>query len=78
MKLKDLFKNVSYKQIFNIIYKEYYKDKNHTKDDIVNFDLAYRKAYEDLSAQCLFKKPTTLPLFYRMPKLMIINSLMSA
>jgi hypothetical protein len=49
MKLKDLFKNVSYKQIFNIIYKEYYKDKNHTKDDIINFDLAYRKAYEDLS-----------------------------
>lgn len=48
MKFRELLKESGYKQVFNVIYKHYYKDKNHSEDDIISFDLLYRKAFDTL------------------------------
>lgn len=46
MNIPELFKQSSYKSVFNCIYKTYYKDKKYTQDEIVNCDLSYRKAFD--------------------------------
>jgi hypothetical protein len=48
MKFRELLKESGYKQVFNVIYKHYYKDKNYSEDDIISFDLLYRKAFDTL------------------------------
>jgi hypothetical protein len=48
MKFRELLKESGYKQVFNVIYKNYYRDKNHSQDDIISFDILYRKAFEIL------------------------------
>jgi hypothetical protein len=51
MKFRELLKESGYKQVFNVIYKNYYKHKNHSQDDIISFDILYRKAFDTLLAK---------------------------
>ena len=48
MKFRELLKESGYKQVFNVIYKYYYRDKNHSEDEIISFDILYRKAFDAL------------------------------
>lgn len=48
MKFRELLKESGYKQVFNVIYKYYYRDKNHSEDEIISFDILYRKAFDTL------------------------------
>ena len=56
MTLRSLIKKCSYKNVFNIIYKEYYLNKSHSKNKITEADLAYFKVFESLKV--LPKKTT--------------------
>jgi len=47
MTLRDLIKKCNYKQVFNCLYREYYKNERHEKISLA--DLAYYKAWDELS-----------------------------
>ena len=47
MTLRDLLKVCRYKDIFNVLHKEYYKDV-YPKDKIQEADYGYRKVFEEL------------------------------
>ena len=46
MTLRDLLKISRYKDVFNIVHQEYYKD--HKLDDIYHADSSYRKVFKEL------------------------------
>ena len=46
MTLRDLIYTCSYKSVFNVIYKVYYKDK--TDEEISNADLGFLGAWQNL------------------------------
>ena len=46
MTLRDLLKKCRYKDVFNVLHQEYYK--NHPQDDIYRADYSYRKVFEEL------------------------------
>ena len=48
MTLRSLIEKCSYKNVFNIIYKEYYLNKSHSKNKITEADLAYSNVFESL------------------------------
>lgn len=47
MKVSELINSCNYKQVFNIIYKQYLKNKS--KDSIIEVDLEIQKAYNHVS-----------------------------
>ena len=46
--LRDLLTETSYKAVFNCLYKNFYQNKDYSKSDIVERDLAYHKVVKSL------------------------------
>lgn len=49
MKIKDLLKNSSFKNSFNSVYKNYYKDKNLPEHLMVELSMEYQDLFNTLS-----------------------------
>lgn len=50
MKTSDLFNNVKFKNVFNIVYKKYYKNQKLPEHKIIELSLLYRDLFNKLKS----------------------------
>lgn len=65
MNLKDLISSVNYKSVFNIVYKEYYKDKKYSNSKMMDVDYAYSKVFENLKSKEINKEEKPLSITFQ-------------
>lgn len=65
MNLKDLISSVNYKSVFNIVYKEYYKDKKYSNSKMMDVDYAYSKVFENLKSKEINKEEKPLSIIFQ-------------